>query len=273
MASPTPARRIAFITGSAQGIGRAIALRLAEDGYDVALNDIPKFESELNEVSELIKANTKSQAKTYIHIADVTIQKEINAAIDAVVENLGGLDVMVANAGICIVKPFLEVTTEDWDRIFAINTRAAFFAYQYAAKVMIKQGRGGRIIGACSGAGMQASPMLSAYSSTKFALRGLTQAAAGELGQYGITVNAYAPGPIVTPMLNGVGDSLGGKDAVFAAEAARIPVGYIGKPEDVAGLVSYLASKESHFVNGENHSAENIATGALLMHDSLFMGS
>lgn len=92
--STTPARRIAFITGSAQGIGRAIALRLAEDGYDVALNDIPKFRSELYEVAELIKINTKSQAKTYIHIADVTIQDEINAAIDGVVENLGGLDVV-----------------------------------------------------------------------------------------------------------------------------------------------------------------------------------
>ncbi|PPQ93616.1 hypothetical protein CVT25_000950 [Psilocybe cyanescens] len=232
-----PARRIALITGSAQGIGRAIALRLAEDGYDIALNDIPKFQSELYDLEEIIKNNTKSQAKTYIHLADVSIQAEINAVIDGVVKNLGGLDVMVANAGICIVKPFLETTTEDWDRIFSINTRAVFFAYQYAAKVMIAQGRGGRIIGACSGAGMQASPMLSAYSSTKFALRGLTQAAATELGKYGITVNAYAPGT--------------------SPEAARNPLGYIGNPEDVAGLVSYLASKESHFVNGQTRSTDS----------------
>ncbi|KAF8157225.1 short chain oxidoreductase [Crassisporium funariophilum] len=240
--------RVALITGSAQGIGRAIALRLADDGFDIGLTDIAPKQQDLQEISQEII--TKGR-KVFIQTADASVEHEVKALIDAVVDNLGGLDVMVANAGICLVKPFLETTVEDWDRIFSINVRGLFFAYQYAAKVMIKQGRGGRIIGACSGAGKQGTPLLSAYSSTKFAVRGLTQSAASELGKHGITVNAYAPGAIVTPMLNAVGDSIGDREGVFAAEAQRAPVGYIGKPEDVTGIVSYFASKESHFVTGQ----------------------
>ncbi|KAF8960441.1 acetoin reductase family protein [Flammula alnicola] len=240
--------RIAVITGSAQGIGRAIALRLADDGFDVAINDAASKKKELDDLSQII---TEKGRRAYVHVADVSVETEVKSLIDGVVDNLGGIDVMVANAGICIVKPFLDTTTEDWDRIFTINARGLFFAYKYAAKAMIAQGRGGRIIGACSGAGQEGTPLLSAYSSTKFAVRGLTQAAASELGKHRITVNAYAPGAVVTPMLNAVGDSIGDREGVFAAEAQRAPVGYIGKPEDVAGVVSYFASKESHFVTGQ----------------------
>ncbi|KAE9401212.1 NAD(P)-binding protein [Gymnopus androsaceus JB14] len=122
--------------------------------------------------------------------------------VDTVTKNLGGLDVMVANAGILntTAKPITEYPAEEWERIFSINTRGVFFCYKYAAKQLITQGRGGRIIGASSIAGKRAAAYHSAYSASKFAVRGLTQSAALELGEHGITVNAYAPGFIRTAM-------------------------------------------------------------------------
>ncbi|KAK7453994.1 hypothetical protein VKT23_011505 [Stygiomarasmius scandens] len=194
----TATTRIAMITG--QGIGRAIALRLANDGLYVALNDIPSKLDQLNAVSEEIKAIGPGK-KSSVHTGDVSQEKDVKRMIEEVVETYGGLDVMVANAGIGIDKAFMETTVEDWDKVFSINARGVFLCYQHAAKQMIKQERGGRLVGASSIMGKNGvGEGLSAYSSTKFAVRGITQAAAGELGKYRITVNAYAPGLIDTEM-------------------------------------------------------------------------
>ncbi|KAJ7808609.1 short chain oxidoreductase [Mycena olivaceomarginata] len=256
------ARIRAILVGAAQGIGRAIALRLAADGFDIALNDIGAKSSELQGVEAEIAA-LGCGAKTGVFTADVAVEDEVRALLVAVVEKFGGIDVvgaassmhtlaangtfqMVANAGICKPGSFLDVNIDDWDRTFAVNVRGVFLWYQYAAKQMVAQGRGGRIIGACSLAGKQgenqltqaqrAHPKLSTYSASKFAVRGLTQAAATELGPHGITVNAYALG-----------------ESLFLArdmQAAQTPVGKNGKPVDVAALVSFLASAESSFVTG-----------------------
>ncbi|THU78397.1 NAD(P)-binding protein [Dendrothele bispora CBS 962.96] len=248
--------RIALVTGAAQGIGRAIALRLAKDGLDVAINDIASKLDELTALSNEIKAIGTGR-KSSVHTADVSQEMEVKKMFEEVVETHGGLDVMIANAGIAISKSFMGTTVEEWDRIFAINARGTFLCYQYAGKQMIQQGRGGRIIGASSVLGKNGvNQDLAAYAGTKFAVRGITQAAAGELGRHKITVNAYAPGLINTSMAQGLDENAQknhnwqpGDFAKWVSD--RSILGYNGQPEDIAGLVSYLASDEAHFITGQ----------------------
>ncbi|EKM76894.1 hypothetical protein AGABI1DRAFT_78002 [Agaricus bisporus var. burnettii JB137-S8] len=143
---------VALVTGASRGIGRAIALRLAVDGYDIVLNDLPVEKENLNSVAEEIM---KLGRRVLECIADVTKEDQVIHMMEKVEEIFEGLDVMVANAGICIPRPFLESTSEDWDRSFDVNGKGVYLCYKHAAKQMIKQGRGGRIIGACSLAGKQ----------------------------------------------------------------------------------------------------------------------
>ncbi|TFK66480.1 NAD(P)-binding protein [Pluteus cervinus] len=253
---------VALVTGAAQGIGKGVALRLADDGFDVAINDISDKAEALALVQEEIKTRASAKGRkisTLIVLADVSKEDQVEQMVGDVVKELGGLDVMVANAGVCLWKPILETTEEVWDRLFSINAKGVFFCYKHAAKQMIKQGRGGRIIGACAASGKQGFPNLATYSATKFAVRGLTHAAAREWGPHKITVNAYAPGMVHTPMaesLDATNSELTGapRGALLEGAAKRMAVGYGGKPEDIAALVSYLVSKEAHFVTGQNIS-------------------
>ncbi|KAJ7621467.1 NAD(P)-binding protein [Roridomyces roridus] len=200
---------IALVTGAAQGIGRAIALRLADDGFDVAVNDI----SVSAELQSLVKEIQERGRASSIHAADVSQDEQVKEMIEAVVQKHGSLDVMVANAGVAgprrmvIADVFMLtsrlVTVEEWDRIMNVNARGTFLSYKYAGLQMVKQGRGGRIIGASSLAGKQGHSTQVPYTASKFAVRGLTQSAAIEFGSHGITVNAYAPGLIETPLMFG----------------------------------------------------------------------
>ncbi|KIK92885.1 hypothetical protein PAXRUDRAFT_829565 [Paxillus rubicundulus Ve08.2h10] len=251
---------IALVTGSAQGLGRAIALRLAQDGYDIALNDIPSKSHRLREVAHDVD---KSGRKAIVLPADVTVEEQVKEMVKEVSTKLGGLDVMIANAGVVQISTLVSTQLADWDRVMNINTRGPFLCYKYAAEQMVKQGRGGRIIGASSLAGKQGYPLLSAYCASKFAVKGLTQVAALELGRYGITVNAYAPGLIVTPMAAGMVDADGkflSSDEEYSAWVMnRIegrPIKHVGQPEDVASIVSYLVSKEAHFITGQTISVD-----------------
>ncbi|TFK23492.1 acetoin reductase family protein [Coprinopsis marcescibilis] len=249
MATSTAVPRVAAVTGAARGLGRAIALRLATDGFDVAVNDIESAKPELESLQQEIMSHGR---RSVTHVGDVSVEENVKMLVDDAAQALGKLDVMVANAGICITKPLLETSVEEWDRIHAINSRGTFLCYKYGAQQMIKQGSGGRLIGASSVAGKQAWSSIPAYSSTKFTVRGLTQAAAGEFGKHHINVNAYAPGPIDTNMLSDIGNGLGGKDGFYKQLDKAAALGfYDGKPEDIAALVSYLASPDSKFVTGQ----------------------
>ncbi|KAJ7267123.1 NAD-binding protein [Mycena rebaudengoi] len=242
---------IALVTGAAQGIGRGIALRLADDGFDVAVNDVSSNAGKLDQLVGEIKAKGRASSK---HIADVSVDEQVREMVEQVVEQLGGLDVMIANAGILKhPQPIVETPVENWDKIMAVNARGSFLCYKYAAAQMIKQGRGGKIIGASSVAGKQGMTHIAAYSASKFAVRGLTQAAALELGPHGINVNAYAPGTIDTPMVASVSQN-GDNSTLISKWVNDSPLKRIGIPDDIASLVSFLVSKDSQFITGQTIS-------------------
>ncbi|KAF8179679.1 hypothetical protein K438DRAFT_1768718, partial [Mycena galopus ATCC 62051] len=233
-------------------IGRAIAVRLAADGFEVAINDLASKATQLDSVKGEIIAMDRRSAVFY---GDVSVDSEVADMIAGVVAVLGGLDVMVANAGICKARTsLLDVTSVEWDRTFDINVRGMLLCYQHAARQMILQGRGGRIIGATSHAGKQGAgnAMLPDYCSSKFAVRGLTQAAACEFGKYGITVNAYAPGAVVTQMTEQFALLANmSQEDFFAMQAKTAATGANPTTQDIASLVSFLASKEASFITGQ----------------------
>ncbi|CAF0952609.1 unnamed protein product [Rotaria sordida] len=246
--------RTALVTGAARGIGRAIALRLARDGLNVAVNDLQVNSSDLQKVQQEIE---QIGQKSIAIIADVSQSEQVEKMMQEVAQKLGSLDVVVANAGICNVKSLLDTSVEDWDKIFAINMRGVFLCYKEGAKIMIKQGRGGKIIGACSNAGYKSRAMIGAYSTTKWGVRGLTQAAAMEWALHNITVNAYCPGMTQTPLLDGFYEESAefqgtSKEHVMQDLVKAVPLGRIGYPDDVANLVSFLASKDSDYITGQS---------------------
>ncbi|KAI9573054.1 hypothetical protein HD554DRAFT_1135302 [Boletus coccyginus] len=220
------AKGVALITGSAQGIGRGIALRLAKDGFNIALNDVSSKRDQLRAVKEDID---KIGRRTCLVPADVSNEGDVKGMIQAASEELGGLDVMVANAGVAFLGEMTSTGLDEWERVMAVNAR--------------------RIMGASSIAGKHGHPLASAYCASKFAVRGLTQTAALELGRYHITVNSYAPGVIDTPMYIGMAHETLVKWTT--GQITRRPIQHDGQPSDVASLVSYLASKEAHFITGK----------------------
>ncbi|KAJ7054197.1 NAD(P)-binding protein [Mycena amicta] len=254
---------VALVTGAGQGIGKAIALRLAKDGFNVGVNDIQANSQKLDALVEEIKAKGRAASA---HIADVSNESQVQAMISDVVQVHKGLDVMVANAGVCKIIKLVDTSLKDWNFIMDVNVTGVFLCLKYAGLHMIAQGRGGRIIAASSLAGKQGSSTTTAYSTSKFAVRGLVQSAANEFGPHGITVNAYAPGAIETDMLNEMDVSSAGslKPTITAASATKsIGLVYLAPPdhwsvdfrrtpEDIAGLVSYIASKESSFITGQS---------------------
>ncbi|KAJ7090808.1 hypothetical protein B0H15DRAFT_948579 [Mycena belliarum] len=245
--------RIALVTGAARGIGKAIALRLADDGFDVAVNDIAGNAESLSKVVDEISAKGRTSTA---HVADVSVEGQVKAMIDEVARVHGGLDVMVANAGVVHMASFSDTSVDEFDRVMSINARGTFLCYKYAGMQMVTQGKGGRMIGASSIVGKQAALSLGAYSASKFAVRGLTQAAALEFGPHGITVNAYAPGAIETEMLSSitVTESKSTGDYALSDLSQQAAVRRLGTPTDIANLVSFIASKESQFITGQTVS-------------------
>ncbi|UJR20499.1 hypothetical protein I4U23_023627 [Adineta vaga] len=246
--------RNALVTGAARGIGRAIALRLAEDGLNVAVNDLDVMSDELEETKREIE---KCGRKSITIIADVSNDKQVETMMKTVTKELGSLDVVVANAGIGQAKPFIEITTEEWDNMFAVNVRGIFLCYREAAKIMIEQGKGGKIIGACSAVAHRTFPLMGHYIASKWSVRGLTQAAAMELGKYNITVNAYCPGVVDTPLMNAQSEEFAKlqnttKEEVIKSFAQITTLGRTSVPKDVANFVSFLASRNSDYMTGQS---------------------
>lgn len=243
--------KVAFVTGAAQGIGQAIATRLANDGADVALFDLK--EEGLKETKAMVEAEGR---RAIIIGGDVTDRASLEAAVDRTVEELGGLDIMVNNAGIAGVGAVENISEADFDRTFAINVKGVLFGIQVASAKFKELGHGGKIIAATSIAAHDSFPMTGLYSATKFAVRGLIQAAAKELGAFGITVNGYSPGIVGTGMweqLDRDFAELTGAEvgATFEKYVEGITLGRASTPDDVAGFVSYLAGPDSDYMTGQ----------------------
>ena len=245
--------KVALVTGAGRGIGRAIALRLAAEGADLAVADID--EAGASSVAEEVR---KLGRRGLALRVDVSQSDQVQTMVDRTVAELGGLDITVANAGIIVIAPLLEMAEVDWDRLFAVNVKAVWLTTAAAARQMVEQGRGGRLILAASRAGKTPSRLhpTGAYATTKHAVVGLTRALAFELARHRITVNAYCPGMVDTDMWAQIDQEIAERQGVppgtLREEAlAQIPLGRIEEPDDVANLVAWLASDESAYMTGQ----------------------
>ncbi|KAF2732765.1 acetoin dehydrogenase-like protein [Polyplosphaeria fusca] len=255
-ATPTMGQqnRTAIVTGSSRGIGKAIALRLAQDGYDLCINDIPANKSGADEVVKHVQGMGR---RAFPYMADVSNLKEVEDMVQASVSELGPLNTMVANAGIAQVKALLDLTEQDLKRMFEVNVYGVFNCYSSAAKQMIKQGNGGKLLGAASIVAFKPFALLSHYSASKWAVRGMTQAFAMEMAEHKITVNAYAPGIVGTAMWDLIDEELGKKkgakkgDTIKKYSSELIALGRTSVPEDVSSTVSFLCSPDSDYMTGQ----------------------
>jgi meso-butanediol dehydrogenase / (S,S)-butanediol dehydrogenase / diacetyl reductase len=244
--------KVALVTGGGQGIGQAIAERLHADGFKVAIADLNTEAA--GKVAD--KLGGKDGGASAMHV-DVTDRDSVFAAVDQAVSVFGGFDVIVNNAGIAPQSPIEEITPESIEKLFSINFNGVVWGMQAATKAFKKLGHGGKIISAASQAGHVGNPGIGLYSATKFAVRGLSQTAARDLGQYGITVNTYAPGIVKTPLT----EDLARKTAESAGKPEEwgwqqftqgITLGRLAEPEDVAAVVSFLSGPDSDYITGQS---------------------
>ncbi|WP_421577625.1 L-iditol 2-dehydrogenase [Shinella sp. M31] len=243
----------ALITGSARGIGRAFAEAYVREGARVAIADI-----------NLERASATAQEigpAAYAVQMDVTQQASIDAAIDTCVKEAGGVDILVNNAALFDLQPIVEITRESYDRLFSINVAGTLFTLQAAAKQMIAQGRGGKIINMASQAGRRGEALVGVYCATKAAVISLTQSAGLNLIKHGINVNAIAPGVVD-------GEHWDGVDALFAKYESRplgekkrlvgeeVPFGRMGTADDLTGMAIFLASQESNYIVAQTYNVD-----------------
>lgn len=277
--------KVALITGAGgmRGIGRAVALKLAELGVDLAITDVRRDADDLppaeiraewksvDSVAEEVRRMGRDCLPIY---ADLTDSARIEGVVRQTMERFGRLDIMVNNARAIIGKdrvPVTELEEGIWRRVLDINTTATFLFTKLAGREMVRQGSGGRIINMASNAAKQASPLGSAYSASKFAVLGLTQASALDLAPYNITVNAVCPGPTNTDRTDyseraeAAAQEISVEELrarVVAETGQRVPLGRMGEPEDVANLVAFLVSDEASFITGQAYNVN----GGVLFH-------
>jgi len=231
--------KAALVTGGAQGIGKAITIRLAKDGANVVIVDI-----NIDLAQSVLEEIKSFGVSGMVLKADVADSKEVDDLVKKIEEQFPTLDILVNNAGISKDALLVRVTEEDWDRVLAVNLKGAFNLTKSVAKVMMKQ-RSGRIVNITSVIGMMGNVGQTSYSASKAGLIGLTKSTAKELASRGITVNAVAPGYILTPMTENLPQSA--KDAFLN----QIPLKRAGTPEEVANLVSFLVSDQAGYITGQ----------------------
>jgi 3-oxoacyl-[acyl-carrier protein] reductase len=235
-----PNGKVAVVTGAGKGIGRAIALQLSKEGYQVVIN----YRSSLAQVEELLGIIQQNGGEATAVQADVSREEEAKLLISSAVEKYGRLDVLVNNAGITKDNLIVKMSEEEFDNVIDINLKGSFFCMKYASKQMLKQ-RSGRMINISSVVGLIGNIGQTNYAASKAGIIGMTKAAARELASRGITVNAVAPGFISTDMTGKLDDRL------KEASIINIPMRRYGTPEEVGAAVSFLASEAADYITGQ----------------------
>ena len=249
--------RVCVITGGARGIGKAIGQRLGGEGAKVVIGDLNAEQAE-EAASEARDMDIEAIAVG----VDVTKRDQVRALVERTVAEFGKLDVFFNNAGVNRIQHFLDVTEDNWDFIMRVNGLGVLICMQEAAKQMIAQGTGGKIINSSSIAGRQGFPDIAPYCASKFSVIALTQAGARALAEHKITVNAFAPGVVDTPLweqLDSEYIELG--DTSEPGEAMRnfsadILLGRVAEPDDVAKLAAFLASEDADYITGQTYNVE-----------------
>jgi NAD(P)-dependent dehydrogenase (short-subunit alcohol dehydrogenase family) len=236
---------VALVTGAGSGIGRAIASRLAADGFSVAVVDLNKESAEA--VTEEISA-AGGQA-TAVGGVDVSDRAQVDDAVGRVRRELGPVLVLINNAGLPGFKEFLKITDDSWNKIMAVNLNGPFYCTQAVLPDMIEAGWG-RIVNISSSSAQGGQPYMVHYVASKAGLIGFTKAVALEFGTKGITVNTIPPGFIDTPMLR-ASEARGFLGGPVEEHAHRTPVGRAGRPEDIAAACSFLVSDEASYITGQ----------------------
>ncbi|MBW4593997.1 MAG: SDR family oxidoreductase [Brasilonema angustatum HA4187-MV1] len=232
--------KIAIVTGSSRGIGRAIALKLADNGASVVVN----YAGNANKAEEVVAEIENLGVKAIAVQADVSKVTDIQRLFEQTIERFGKVDILVNNAGIPLYKLLVDVTEEDFDKIFAINVKGTYFACQQAAQHMVD---GGRIINLSSSTTVMMMPTYSAYVATKGAVEQITRIVAKELGGRGITVNVISPGPTDTELF-----TEGKTEEQINRISQMAALGRLGQVQDIADVVAFVASDEARWITGQN---------------------
>lgn len=232
--------KIALVTGASRGIGRAVATRLSAEGWAVCINYIERDDM----AGELLELLSRDNPNVMTYKADVADGKAVREMVAAIEERFGSVELLVNNAGIAKQRQFQDITAEYWRRIFDVNVNGAFNTIQAVLPKMLHNHRG-CIVNTSSIWGLHGASCESDYCATKHAIVGLTKSLAAELGPSGIRVNAVAPGAIDTDMLRPLGEE------TLQSLAEMSPLGRLGRPEDVAKTVSFLASDQAEFITGQ----------------------